>query len=641
MMSEIAQSQAGGPSQGQGLQASSSEQTASIAKIQTLLRANDDTSRFVGLALLKSVLDNSVELREDEDTLISLWESIPPKFVDRLLRTGNKESSSTEDGASKSRNRDMLDLAVSVMHTFVALLPGRAARDSSMIGRIPLLVASLLHCSGDTLKAALETLISLVSKPEGAKVFVGVQDLTPLTENAPSQPLTLDVLLHAWLNAMPAANKDHLRSIIDQTIGNLVSSFKGTDGVTLLAFLADLLPRLEPEVLPPNPSWLPSVSKFIFQLVISRPTASSRAAFTNLSAALLETYPLQAPPLLFANDTPNDEKPLSYLLINLILVDLRSSLPLLLEQLNTPLYQPTAHRLTSAFNILTNYTGFLLRSSSSSVLSPSHLLKLRTLISETLSVTIEFLRDRYDASTAGALGLHPSARTSDHISLTWDSADAATTLANDPLTLAAVRSLAIWLREDDNDMLRREAAGLVDLLLDLYQSTSDHPFRRPVLVALEGITAEKKGRDAFLDNNGWDVLAGDMLSILTSSDKTDEKEAETGVEIVRVLIHVAETESPGPREAWMDLVTKVAAWYYVPPPGDKNVGMAEEFQVAVLQLVTALLVGTHPGVRRRYVHSTSAVLGIAKVLRERIVRGGGEAGLVEGLDDVLVTLGGL
>lgn len=384
---------------------------------------------------------------------------------------------------------------------------------------------------------------------------------------------------------------------------------------------------------------------------MSRPTAASRAAFTNLSAALLESYPLQTPPLLFANESSSDDKPVSYLLVNLMLVDLRSSLPLLLEQLNSPQYPQTAWRLASAFNVVSNYIGYLLRSMDSPnpsfVVSPDLLLKLRRSLSETMSVAVEFLRDRYDASVAGALGLHPEARTGTantaagvHLTLAWDSKDIGATISNDPLVLAAVQALAIWLREDDNEMLRKEAAGLVDMLMDLYRRSATPVeslnFQRPVLVALEGITAEKKGIEAFINNDGWQVLADDMMAILHGS--RDEGEAAKGVEVVRVLLHVAEAERPGPREQWMDVVTRVAAWYYVAPE-DAPVGMVEEFQVAALQLVTALLSGTHPGVRKRYVHSTSAVLGVAVSLKKSIVSRKGEKGLVEGLEDVLVTLG--
>lgn len=116
-------------------------QEGSIQKVQSLLGTKDDTSRFVGLALLKSVLDNSSELRSNEDAIVTLWGAIPPKFLDRLIKTGSKQqqSSTRKDGA------DMLDLAVSVLHTFAALLPVRARQDPKLLDRIPALVACLLH----------------------------------------------------------------------------------------------------------------------------------------------------------------------------------------------------------------------------------------------------------------------------------------------------------------------------------------------------------------------------------------------------------------------------------------------------------------------------------------------------------------
>ena len=116
-----------------------SELSSSVQKIQTLLKTKDDTSRFVGLALLKSVLDNSETLRDDQDLILTLWESIPPKFIDRLLRTGQQGQS-----ASRKNAKDMLDLAVSVLHTFTALVPVEK-RDDKFVGRIPRLVASLVQ----------------------------------------------------------------------------------------------------------------------------------------------------------------------------------------------------------------------------------------------------------------------------------------------------------------------------------------------------------------------------------------------------------------------------------------------------------------------------------------------------------------
>ncbi|KAL1843774.1 hypothetical protein VTJ49DRAFT_7484 [Mycothermus thermophilus] len=642
---------------------------AAIQKVSSLLRAKDDTSRFVGLALLKSVLDNSPDLRADEVAVTALWDSIPTKFLERLLRTGARQAQTQDSGDAPSKpSSDMLDLAVSVLHTFAALLPDTAKQSPKLLDRIPQLVACLLHSSQDTARLILETLISLVSQPEGARVFVGVQDLSPLTEMAPSQRLALDTLLHASLSAMtPDTDKASLRSKIDSTIASLAASFTGTDAVTLLSFLADLIPRLEPEVLPTNPKWLPALSKFIRNLVASRPTADGRTAFTNLSAALLEAYPTLAPNLLFSDQqkTPStSSNPFSYLLINLILVDLRATLPTLLAQLNTPDYPPTARRLAAAFNILSHFIGHLLRSVDSFsddvwILSPDLLLKLRRNIAETLSLTTEFLRDRWDASVAGAMGLHPEARagaahtaTGSHYTVAWDSKTEPA--AQDPLVLAAVRALALWVREDENDLLRKETAGLGDMFVEVYRDGGNGglDFRRAVLVAFEGLLAEKKGRAAILDNGGWEALAGDLIAVLetwcspsaasVSSAAIDEADAARGVEIVRVLLPLVEAERPGPREAWMDVVTKVAA-LYVPSElllsQHHGPSAAIECLVAALQLVTALLAGAHPGLRKRYVHSTTAVLGIANQIKKSGVVV--DAAMKEALQDVVVTLGQL
>jgi hypothetical protein len=108
---------------------------ATFEKMQELLKSKDDTSRFVGLAILKSVLDNG-QLVQEPEQLRTLWESISPKFLDRLLRAR------PSDKATKLEARNMIDLAVAVIHTFTVLLPHDCRKDSRLIGRTqPLLMA--------------------------------------------------------------------------------------------------------------------------------------------------------------------------------------------------------------------------------------------------------------------------------------------------------------------------------------------------------------------------------------------------------------------------------------------------------------------------------------------------------------------
>jgi hypothetical protein len=108
-----------------------------LVKIRALLQAEDDTKIFTGLALVKSLLDNSAQLRDDQVAIQSLWGSISAKFLRRLIRTGS--------ASSNSNGKDMLNLAVSVMHTFSVLLPADTLNESKFTRCIPLLIQAVLN----------------------------------------------------------------------------------------------------------------------------------------------------------------------------------------------------------------------------------------------------------------------------------------------------------------------------------------------------------------------------------------------------------------------------------------------------------------------------------------------------------------
>ncbi|KAH9433715.1 hypothetical protein MCOR02_005760 [Pyricularia oryzae] len=640
--SELSGSQGSGS--GSEAQTMAPEQ-ASLQKIKDLLKTKDDTSRFVGLALLKSVLDNTPELQQDGIVIRQLWGFIPGKFLDRLLRSGSSPSPSPN-------SKNMLDLAVAVIHAFTLLLPEESKSDEKLVARIPMLCNAILQSSENTTVLILQALLTLVSHPQGAQTLAQIEDLSNLVEIAPTQPLVLNVLSFAFLGSMATANTIEARSAfahkVEQVLADLVRSYTGTDGVTLLDFLADFLRRLDDHFLPSNPPWLSTLVGYIRNLTSSRPTHAARSAYVNLAATLVHVYPIQAPNLLFADAKGDSEKPFSYMFINLLLIDLRASFPALLEQLNSPGYQNTARRLASDFDVVSCYIGFLMRSLIGDDLDegpqthlsipPDLLLKLRKAMSETMSVTIEFLRDRWDASVAGAMGLHPDARAGEaktskgsRLTIAWDSMKAK--VGEDILVLSAIRCLAIWLREDDNELLRKEAMGLLDMFLDLYKISSlgGLDFRRPVLVALEGIMTLEEAPEALLSQDGWKVLTGDLLSIPSSGGTDDD--FSRGTDIVRIMLPIAENERPGSREEWLDLTTAVAAWNVL---GKQLPTAALEFYVAALQLVTSILANAHPSIQRRYKHTVNAISGLATQLRCQSGRKHDD--LSESLQDVLDTI---
>lgn len=130
----------GNVTQGDGIDESArvGDLVAPELQVQELLKAKDDTSRFVGLALLKSLLDNQPQLREDPNRVNALWEAISPKFLDRLLRAGQNKK------VTQQQAKDMVDIAVAVLHTFVILLPTEKLDNERAVGRLKTLVIALI-----------------------------------------------------------------------------------------------------------------------------------------------------------------------------------------------------------------------------------------------------------------------------------------------------------------------------------------------------------------------------------------------------------------------------------------------------------------------------------------------------------------
>lgn len=321
---------------------------------------------------------------------------------------------------------------------------------------------------------------------------------------------------------------------------------------------------------------------------------------------------------------------------------------MLLEQLNSPEYPSISRRLASAFDVISFFVGYLVRSLEDDaietlIMLPDNLLKLRKAISETMSLTVEHLRDRWDASVAGAMGLHPDARTGtaetssgSHRTLAWDSM--ANAADDDPFVLSAIRALALWLREDENEMLRKEATGLIDVFLDLYRASSAEKldFRPPILLALEAMVTLSQGRELLLRQDGWQILSKDLCSTMQDDlGIARASEEARGFDVVRVLLQVAEEESGGTVEEWMNLITATAAW---DTSGRMTTLEAQEFQLAMLQLCCALLTGASMGMRNRFQHSIAALDDMAVELSSRV---GHDSPLREMMDDVTSTLGGM
>ncbi|KAF8466621.1 Neurochondrin-domain-containing protein [Kalaharituber pfeilii] len=498
-----------------------SADSQTVTQCLSYLQAKDDTARFVGLAMLASILKNVTE----RTILRKCWEAMNYKFLDRLLKSGQSAKTPPEQA------KDMVELAVNVIHAFSLLLPG-ASENIMLVLRAPGLIAASPQSSEDTMKTIIETLLVFATGEKGS-VAVLNSELTPFLEVAPRFDHGLQVILVATINGLKTeAGTNLMIKILPEILlrySNELSTSDRPVRLRILSFLSELLSQIPSQLLPPSTDWVTTIYTTIRTLITSTHNEKERTYATIICASLLHTYP---PNLLFqTSDAPSPTgKPFTFFFIRLILIDIRTTFPALLEQLSSPSYTTISHRLAADFDVIAAYIGYLvvLDSLDATFPDPEILLKLRSEICETFSLTIEFLRDRWDAAYAGAAGYEMDtsedqkrkAPRDEPLNLTWDSKDIEGGAPRDPLVISAVRALSLWLREDDS--LRKEAGGLMDLFLGLWKQSTDEDakskqysglrvdYRLWLVCALEGTITERNGKEAFQNQHGWELLWEDV-----------------------------------------------------------------------------------------------------------------------------------
>ncbi|KAI0553018.1 Neurochondrin-domain-containing protein [Xylaria curta] len=559
-----------------------------IQKVHQLLAAKDDTSRFVGLLLLKTTLDNHASDLQHEQ-VEALWNSISPRFLDRLIRTGSRPASE-----QRKQSGDMLDVAVAVIYTFAKLLNDCAVNER-FYARIPNLATAVLYSSEESTRRIVDLIHILVQQSDsqaagGARCFaeLDVDNWTPLIEIAPQHDTVFSIFHWAWIKGTTVVPAETIRTKVNDALQLFISSFKGHNPTTLLDFITSVFNNLNPDLRPLNPQWLQSVARLIQDMASSKQTADGRRAYTHCAAALLAAYPEDAPRPLFSDDL-NAPKPIAYLFVKMVQVDILSTLHILIPKLDTTEYPSLSRRIAAALDIMTSFVGFLITAADDATiqqsLTPDRILKLHEDLVRMVGDIMEYLRDRWDAFLAGARGIESEGTSGRNV-------------FEDPITPAAIRLIATWLRDDDGETLRTQAAGLVDLFAELYKmnltSTDTPELRLPILAALEGILHTSDGREAF---NDGDLLSRcvypDLRTILASQDGQltpgDYIRGSAIVQVFHILMEYDENLRSHPGS--IDFLETVAK--YEVKPIKPEAGILErprlEFQTDILELAVILM----------------------------------------------------
>jgi hypothetical protein len=172
----------------------------------------------------------------------------------------------------------------------------------------------------------------------------------------------------------------------------------------------------------------------------------------------------------------------------------------------------------------------------------------------------------------------------------------------------------------------------MDVLLGLFSWADDEAaagaqtldYKTPVLMALEGIIASENGIDAFLRENGWSTVSGNLSAILARlTDENSEPAPETDIrqatDAVRVLFAVSQSEAVAGRTSvdWATLVKCIAA---LSPPYASELDQADmqalELCVSSYQLAASLVEHCPTSVRKRYISEIGIIVRKARRLLE-------------------------
>lgn len=613
----------------------------SLGQILSLLKEKNNTSRFVALALIRSWIDTNHDSQKNIPTLLQIWRAIPKSFLLRLLKA--QPPKSKEDDS-----RSMNSLAVAVIHTFANLLPAEQLENENFAVFCDSLIDALSRVDSTHKALILQSFQCIVSTKPGCHAFlVPVINFEHLwkavcdSDEEIRQTLKLIRIVHV-AGDLSSSEKQQLGLVVQFLLGNAKSSL-------------DLVFPTLSEIVDSNPadlqqaeSWIwPAIAEMKIQL-LKNPKKSLRDACIIFAGTLLRNLPSTAnlPHLLFARSSDaksNPDQNFGQLFIKLILVDIRSTIPILMTTLTTPSYPTTAYRLALCYDLVSAFLSVLLSisteedetSSSLTIFTnPDQLLTLRNDLNEAFSLTMEYFRDRWDASVAGAAGLHESARapnqSSSHapLPLTWDNPDLP--LKKDPILLSGLRALAVWLREDENESLSNQALGILDMMLELYSSEGDIDFRSSILTALHGIlpTSTTAVQD-FLDQNGWQILSSDFITTFKTQQSSPHLH-----ELIRVLLDVVESDAVHQsKEAWMkniEITTEQAISF--DPSALENIIAAYQLDIAIYEKAPRKLQQSHAN------HIKKLRNNVVSILKRLERNSGSDQELIGDANDVLEGL---
>ena len=263
-------------------------------------------------------------------------------------------------------------------------------------------------------------------------------------------------------------------------------------------------------------------------------------------------------------------------------------------------------RLKSYYGLLGCFIGYLIgrefvetpQNPVKSLLPPNLLLSLRKLISELMQISILTIRGRF-GPPGTAIKLRDSVQEAKW-EFPWNMVHG--------VTCAQLQTLSLWLRDDDGDKLRKEAASIMDVLLQLIVQGKPLQIANEVMMCLEGICRTSVGTKSFLALGGWQIVAEELDNIVKHPEAQGTVHTHLGEQIATVLYNIIEqTGSSPPKKTTAKALQIIASV-------EQDSTRRFRLQLELLSLAGMLLEKTASTQRKQYAKVAEKILFKASAL---------------------------
>jgi hypothetical protein len=216
----------------EGISKSQTNPKEALQQVFTLLKARDDTSRFVGLSLLRSLLDANEELRNDVCVIKQCWDAVPNRFLLRLMKAGG--------AADEAKN--MNNLAVAVIHTFANLLPPEQVSAKKMLELCQPLVQVIPRLDAAPQMLAFQALQCMASSSAGTHALSGTIDPEAFAQPAAEDERYLREYLKLYSIAWSTSDQQEIKAALLHAVSQTTAQVK--DAALLIEAVASTASQL-------------------------------------------------------------------------------------------------------------------------------------------------------------------------------------------------------------------------------------------------------------------------------------------------------------------------------------------------------------------------------------------------------------